>query len=106
MVNSGIKVSNLFFKSKAFHCLLACANRPSKLKCSFWFVLVYSCFLWGVFTGILPTLVVTKLFRLAGHEGFVIVNNGQDSESQIGTAQNDISCVIRGLSTFVVALIL
>ena len=38
-----------FIKSKAFHCLLACANRPSKLKCSFWFVLVYSCFLWGGF---------------------------------------------------------
>ena len=49
VINSGIKVSNVFIKSKAFHCLLACANRPSKLKCSFWFVLVYSCFLWGGF---------------------------------------------------------
>ena len=38
-----------FIKSKAFHCLLACANRPSKLKCSFWFVLVYSCFFVGGF---------------------------------------------------------
>ena len=69
VVNSRIKVSNVFFKSKAFHCLLACANRPLKLKCSFLFVLVYS---WPIFKSV---VLVTKLLRFAGHEDFVIVNN-------------------------------
>jgi hypothetical protein len=71
------------------------------------FILVCSCLFLFFYLGILPIfkfVVVTKLFRLLGHKDFVIVNNGQGSISQIGTAQNDISCVIRGLSTFVVAL--
>ena len=63
VVNAGIKVvSNVLSKVRPFTaCLLACANRPLKLKCPFLFVLVCSCLLFCGSLPIFKSVVVTKL---------------------------------------------